>query len=322
MSWVDQLVTLGVVLAGGLIVADVLLGPEKRKALKERVGDWWLHLSYTSYAGLVAEDARNVLRGIHGVLGPRWLSTRFFIACTSYGMAIAFFSYMIAGSFFSITHPGTNTECDFNSLFYKDLANLHAIEEMTGEHLTFCSKGLRPQLVLFLPALWLLNGLFDWISIAITMRLLAITSEEKDLKILAVLILADVAISATLIIVSLTVASVFTAVILEPFSHLEIGGETFWRYANAILTPGSETDDAILLATSTGMLVVSIVPSLCHLIFSALIIICKIFLPVLKPFVGLILLRLHESQQGVLSAIGAAIGFLAGILKACKEYLT
>jgi hypothetical protein len=61
----------------GFALADWLIGPKGRKRMRERVGDWWLFLQYSTWKELAAEDARRVAGWLTRFFGQRFFSWQF-----------------------------------------------------------------------------------------------------------------------------------------------------------------------------------------------------------------------------------------------------
>ena len=70
-NWIDGFLFWDAVLVAALVFADWLLGEEKRAAMREKAGDWWLHVQEISFAGLVGEYARKVRKGLQRIVGKK-----------------------------------------------------------------------------------------------------------------------------------------------------------------------------------------------------------------------------------------------------------
>lgn len=88
-SFFDVFFFVILVLIATLAFADFLLGKEGQKKVKERVGNWWIFLDDSTYAGLSATDASNLYSWFLKCLGPI-TSLRFWLsACVGASVLLA-----------------------------------------------------------------------------------------------------------------------------------------------------------------------------------------------------------------------------------------
>ncbi len=60
-----------------LIAADQLIGKSRREAVKEKVGEWWLQISSTTYTGLLSKDADRIYSFLSKLFGKQPFSIKF-----------------------------------------------------------------------------------------------------------------------------------------------------------------------------------------------------------------------------------------------------
>ena len=73
---VDQFLFWDLVVVTALVTADWLLGPERRRAIRDRVTDYWVRVRGVSFRGLAVEDAARVRRWLVYLFGERWNDLR------------------------------------------------------------------------------------------------------------------------------------------------------------------------------------------------------------------------------------------------------
>jgi hypothetical protein len=135
--------------------------------------------------------------------------------------------------------------------------------------------------------LFLANTLVPVISLVVTLGFLRLMASTNSLPLLFLLIVADAV--AALIIIVATVLIVQSHRTWDVFDFGNVFDQFIWM--------------------SGGVL--TLMPTILHGVLVTLFMISKLTTPVLKKPVNLILLRLHESEKGVLSLIGVAVGALA-----------
>lgn len=77
-SFVDTFFYFCLVFVAVLALTDFLLGKEGREKVRELIGEWWIYLEDSSYAGLGASDAARILGWFRNILGPI-VSLRFWV---------------------------------------------------------------------------------------------------------------------------------------------------------------------------------------------------------------------------------------------------
>lgn len=258
-SFFDSFFFAILVLVASLAFIDFLLGKKGRERIKERVGDWWLFLDDTTYAGLGAADAAKIHGWFRARLGPV-ASFRFWVSawagmCVLLVIALFALSSLLDGSFISGAPE-----------------RLLAVFEVLADR----------SLVLVLA-----NVMLPVVSLVVTLGLLRLMSSSNSLLLLLLLTLGGAVAVLTVIVVTVTIVQ----------SHKT------WD----VFDFGNVFDQLIWM--SGGF--VALLPLLLHILLASLFMASKLTVPILKPPINLILLRLHESEKGVLSLIGVALGTLA-----------
>ena len=129
------------------------------------------------------------------------------------------------------------------------------------------------------------------VSLAVTMGFLRLMASMRSLLLLAALALGD--------IVAVLVLMVLTVVFVQRFRT--------WDPVDF----GNVIDQIMLLCGG----LVSLVPIVLHIVLTALFMASKLTAPVVRKPVNLILLRIHESDQGALTLIGIAVGAVAKLVQ-------
>jgi len=151
-----------------LILVDWLLGKERRRSIKERVGWWWLWLSELSFRGLIAEDARRILMLCQRIFGEKATGAK----CIGRSIAISLTLSAILVPAFVLGVFGPEWELP-GAKFIKITAVAFAT---------------------FAP----FNALLDWVSVVVTMHFLTLMSQSARVGRLLALILADLVVAALL----------------------------------------------------------------------------------------------------------------------------
>jgi len=139
--------------------------------------------------------------------------------------------------------------------------------------------------------IFVINAVLPIVALIVTMYFLRLMASTSALWPLVLLTISDVVILLSLIM--LTVVTVQSHRTWDVFNFDNIFVMAIWM--------------------SGG--IVSLIPTLLHILLMVLFIGSKLSAPFLKKPINLILLRLHESEKGVLSLIGLAAGTLAKLVQ-------
>jgi hypothetical protein len=167
--WLDGFLFWDLVIVLTLLFIDWLIGENKRKAMRERIGEWWLQLEYLTYSGLVRKDVQAVQRVFARVLGCHWYSPRFILVA-----AIGSCILTIATATLAYFH--------YTPLYaqypQKDLGHPWATDTIV---LTMLSFGP--------------NAVLAWLSFVITLILLRVMECRTSLLWLGIVIVADLSLA-------------------------------------------------------------------------------------------------------------------------------
>lgn len=261
-SFFDPFFFVMLVIVASLAFIDFLLGEQRRKAIRERVGAWWVYLDDSTYAGLGADDAAK----IHGWIG-KWLGSTLslrFAVLASIAMSIV---YLIA-------------------LFVA----LMAFESLFDGPKTGSLEMIRLMFEMIVDGrIWLLvaSVILSVASLVVTLRFLRWMATSTSLARLFLLTLGDL--FAILVLIVLTIVLVQSQRTMDVFDFDQLFDQIFWLAA--------------------GM--TALTPLALHLLLSTIFMVSKLTSPLVKPPVSLILLRLEESEKGVLTLVGTGLGVVS-----------
>jgi hypothetical protein len=273
--WLDKFLFWDTLIVTLLVFADWLLGEKKRAAMREKVGEWWLHLEEVSFSGLVAEDADLVRRALQRFFGK------------TYGFRCIILTFFLSFSFITISYM-------WFLLYLSDLTFVVIISDFVA-----IVKDLAPHMFIVIKHWGLPNAFFDWLSLALTMFFLKLMARNAKPLFLCVLILFD-------IIGAIVFATIpfYIGVAFLP----QPGGRAGLMFLTQLAIVGS-----IVAITSA-------IPSILHLMLSLVFLLSKLFRPLIQKPISLILIRFHESRQGVLTQLAAGFGAVAKLIQMGAKY--
>ena len=278
----DRFLFLDAVAVALLLCADFLLGAQKRKIIKEKIGEWWVRVDDMSFAGLIAEDARVVRRALLAMFGSKW-----------WGLRCMILSLVISAA---LTFGGTGLAVD------RAVTRLEAFPGELQAH-------RNPLLVLIGTIFLVPNGFFGWLSLGMTMQFLRWMERSVASMRLLLLVVADL-----VIVVACAMASLIAGLILA--FVVDIAGNRAIGQPFTAAVVGLISFVAILSRPLFRIaLIASAWPALVHLLIAAAFWASKLFRPVIQRPVGLVLLRFHESKKGTLSLLAAGLGVVAKLVQ-------
>lgn len=339
------------VIASLLTAIDWWIGPDGRAKARERIGLWWLHVSESTFTGLANEDARRVERWLHGIFGRRWLGLRAFLLCSAISIAVT--ATLLLGNWITIyvqAAPtpeqrslvlavvkmtlGYDVVPDDIALNPDEAAGLDADEQRHYKELLLDeARVLERDLGDVLPfvvtqvllPLALLNALFDWISLGVTLLLLGWMARAVTSPRLFGLVLLDLAL-ATLLAAAVGLAVAVFAMGLAEFANTWLTDfQQQMRFMDSTVVRLRATYSAMgiwdgLLVIPALVLFTSALPSLVHLVVALVFLTSKLFRPVLQPIIGRLLYLFHVSRQGVLTQLAIGGGVAAKAVQESVKY--
>jgi hypothetical protein len=256
-----------------LIFTDWLIGPLGRAKMREKLADWWIRLESNTFAGLVAEDAGKIARFFRAVFGERWFSWRRIVLTMGFSIFLTIF---LARVMF-----GRNIPVDTAELI----------------------------LVLILA-----NAISDWLSLNITIFLLELMEKSVSLVKLTFLIMLDIIV---------VICCAMVAVILFSATNIFIDalgwGDALTDFLGQYFDPAPERrlmanfSFGLMIALGIVIPLIFVTTSLWsygHIVLSIGFVISKLFRPVIKPVISLLLYRFQESKKGVLTLVAIGGGAL------------
>lgn len=335
------------VIASLLTAIDWWIGPNGRAAARERMGHWWLHMTETSFAGLVAEDARRVESWLRSVFGRRWLGLRALLLCTGISLAVSVILMLVYWTLVFIQFENSSVEnrnvrlgvwmilgyevtvddiiVDPEEEEFLEPDELSRLKEQWLLELNEVATVGRPALSqafsnILIPLI-LLNAFFDWISLGVSLLLLGMMGRSVTALRLGGLVALDLVVAVILAALVVILVGSFAigprefveTWILNFDQQMELIDRVFVVYQRAIaefdLWEGVFVFPALVLFTCA-------LPSLLHLALAIVFLGSKLFRPVLQPVIGRLLYLFHVSRQGVLTQLAIGGGVAA---KAAQE---
>jgi hypothetical protein len=304
------------ILVLGVMFTDWWIGREGRVAIKNRVADWWVYVEHSSYQGLVADDAARVRRGLELLFGAQWYRPRAIVL-------VAILSLLITNAAFLLAHSVIQADLirhfyDTNSKHYPYPPwPIYVLKE--GFRSAFNSGIYYPSVGRYLP----INVLADLISLYATIHLLRAMERRTDLGGLMLLIAVDIAIVFVLTALVFDIGTRITWFVHPNYladlstvmrgQYLLLAPQKFYEYA---VLGGPPVGGLLAKAALIGVLISSGLPSILHIGMGALFLVSKLTRPVIKPILARTLLRVAESEKGVLTQVAL---FGGAIAKAFQE---
>lgn len=328
-----------------LTAIDWAIGPDGRSRMRERVGLWWLHVSETTFAGLVAEDAARVEAWLRRIFGRRWLGLRAMLLCLAISVVTSLtiwlgsmaatvaqaempedtppnLPYLVAKAVLGFTVTPEEVELGPEEAEIPPderamLKDLYAQEIRVNANDTrrlIASTAWSAPLVLLL-----INAVLDWVSLGVTLLLLGWMARAVSTPRLLGIVLFDLFLA---ILLALTVGVLVFVYAVGPSELMRIGIEEIeqaTRTAEMTLqqmraVTGNAGIWEGMIAVPLAILFTSALPTLVHLLLAVVFLASKLFRPLLQPLIGRVLYLFHVSQKGVLTqiAVGGAVLIKAG----------
>jgi hypothetical protein len=263
--------------------ADWCIGSAGRQRMRDRMGDWWLYLQFSTWQGLVSADAERVGAWLTRFFGGRFVSWKFIWRSTAVGLVIQFVSFVVVLLGAIWPPPGWRHLWD-------DLA-----DPLGRDWLRF--YGLFAVLI----------AVLDWLSIGTTIFFLKKMAGTHSGRAIFKLILLDLMVSVALFF-AVTALGIYLVSLRPPTTTDDYGAEGWVRYYVVLL--------GVVPASIAAMW-----PSLLHLFICGIFLVSKLFAPVFRKPVSVLLLRFHESDQGVLTLLAVGSGAAAKLLEEWLKHL-
>ena len=290
-SWIDDFLFWDALIVALLIFSDWILGRDRRERMKESVGDWWLYLDSSTYAGLVAEDAGRVRRFLERLFSHSWLSPTFLQRTFLYSTPITFLVLMVgqiallfvASSVGSAQPSETNQSPEpLSQIFYGIL--IFAVLPVIAA----------------IPPMITPNVITAWLSIGFTLFLLKKMEQSTSFGVLLSILICDLAAVYLVTLLSFALLS------------YSLMGFSFGLYASL---PG-----LFWFLGVAAMAVTNALSTLVHAGLSLLFILSKLVSPALKRPTEVLLIRFYESDKGVLTQLAIGLGGFAKIVHEIVKY--
>jgi hypothetical protein len=284
-SWVDEFLFYDLVAVSLLLLVDWFLGETRRQNMRERAGEWWLHVQEYSYQGLAKEDAAYVRAKLVKIFGENWLSPRFVFGSF-------FVSSILSGIVLSLILLETG---------YQDMN--------WQQYLAFIASFTLP------------NAILDWMSLSLTIYLLGLMARSAHFFNIVLIAIVDVIVAIALgvgvVFMFFFLVSVFECENLDCIAKSAVDTLSYTEEIFiAVLEPHylrtvSFSQGSILL----GAIFTSTLPSLIHLFIALIFLGSKLIRPIGKPVVSAVLFAFHDSKKGVLSVIAVGLGAAAKLIQ-------
>ena len=286
-SWIDGFLFWDALIVTSLIFADWIIGKERREAMRERVGEWWLYLDNSSYSGLVADDARTVRQFLQKMFGRSWLSPAFVQRTFIYSTAVAFLVLTAFQFYLLFLASSISSSASDDPVLLSEFA--YAILVLV----------LLPVLMT-MPAMITPNVISGWLSIGFTLFLLKKMERSTSLAVLLGILICDVVAACLVTVVSFVLLS------------YALNGPSWGFYLSL---PGIFSFFSVVAMAVTNSL-----PTLIHASLGILFILSKLVSPLLKKPTEILLIRFYESKKGVLTQLAIGLGALAKIVQEIVKY--
>lgn len=292
--------------ATALTAIDWWIGPDGRARMRDKMGEWWLHVTEASFTELIAEDARRVRSWLLAIFG-RWTGIRSLLLCALISILT---SILLTASFAVFYDAPIVNGGDYYWLKY-----------------TIAWQFLRIALIPLVVA----NAIFDWVSLGVTLKFLEWMARSVSVPKLTSIVIADIVLAVCFAIAVAWVVSVYVG-FFDPeqryssaFTIKEI--REFFINFNEFLA--YDKRDPIFRHIWVGsiflpftILFTSALPTILHLFVAAIFLGSKIFRPVLQPAIGRVLYLFHVSKKGVLTQIAVGGGVVIKVGQEAIKYMT
>ena len=262
------------------MLLDFLLGPDYRKRIKDIVHEWWLWVENLSVRQLLVDDARVVLVFFNQQFGEQLFSAK--LVLKSGLLSIMILILGTATIFVSIVDRTP------------DITNVQVLSLFA-----ICT---------------LVNAYFDYISLAFTMFLLRIMARSVSLVRICLIIVLDLFIVYSLLFI--IALSVFVLLYLSVYVlGQSVGTIVFSAPGTYSIAIKDFPIEIIYLVLFTSLL-----PSLFHLVLAFIFLTSKLLRPLLQQPTSLVLLRLYQSEKGVLTLLAVGCGGVAKLVQEGAKY--
>lgn len=211
-AFFDQFFFWVLISATALTAIDWWIGPEGRARMRDRVGEWWLHVTETSFLGLIAEDAQRVRSWLLRLFG-RWFSLRAVLLCAVISVTVSIL-IVLGNQIVALLSVDATFQREMLVFLKAWLgielrpADLEAIgiqrpeldrllqdlDATTARIKELALDGLKDYIL----PLVLANALLDWVSLGLTLKFLDWMSRSLSATRLFLIILADILVAICL----------------------------------------------------------------------------------------------------------------------------
>ena len=284
ISWMDDFLFWDFIVVTMLVAVDWLLGEERRNSMRDTVGYWWIHAENIGYGELAAEDASIMRCMLVWLLGNGWFTARRISSSILVGIILA----ITVGFVFVVVTPSDRL----------------AVVPFVAILLVTC--------IIALP-----TAISCWLSFSLTIIFLGWMVKRPVLWFYVFIVLIDIVALALILYLggSLTTISIgeYSPRLLNYTSSANEGWEDVFHDTIGVF--------ALANRVLPVFVVVAAIPTVLHISYVLFLTFCKAFRRILGPVVGLLLKRLHESRQGVLTVIAAGCGVFAKLVQESAKYL-
>jgi len=279
--WLDKFTGYLLVMVILLTFADFLLGKEKRKRMRERVGDWWLMLSTKTFVGFTRREAEIIRNYIFKTFGQE--------------RSWKLFGWTVLLIFLS----GVVSILTLSSIIFQNYDN-------PGVPIFFMTINT---IIPIIP-----QAVITYASLIITLKFLDLMTKNTNIFLLLVIIGFDLFLG----LLTALASAVFV------FGHWQLFLQQIHRFLSVILEffpfdlyalPNFKPIPLYNMIRTISYWAPPLLPSFFHLFGCLLFLLSKLFEPVIKKPLALLLLRFHESEKGVLTLVGIGLGGVAKLIQ-------
>lgn len=332
--WLDKFLFVTVLLVSFFTFIDWLIGESKRAQMRERIGEFWLHLHQSDLSTLFAETSVQTLKILERIRGKRWKTLRLI----SFSVLTSLLIFVI----FAVVTSGTSHNSSFNQRYFINLSSTYS----TSRELIL--GGFSAELASVASALGMMiaNIITGMLSILITIKFITLLIKHFSLLVLPAYLIIDILFALLAVMFTLPLGHFFSVTIsaeLMPYSFSDglpysLSDEVpnfyyineFWgrygivgRWVDIYQQHYEDLEDLILYGKLPSLLILFNVvilisglwPTMLHIIQMFILVILRLTQPITQPLISAVAYAFYDSKKGVLTTLAIGLGIIAKLLQ-------